>query len=124
MQTVTVEDKTSAVVVCHIPDTRWDTAVASSVTTVLCRPSWSPAAATKEALIWLAEQGDVQSAVSTEKFSKLYTPIVRFGEKLPDCLCVTLLLCCGGKSSPGAILTDLHTSATHLLLAPLSLYRR
>merc|ERR1719397_2009363 len=31
---------------------------------MMCRPSWSPAAATKEALIWLAEQGDVQSAVS------------------------------------------------------------
>ena len=51
MQTVTVEDNTSAMVVwgAHAHDTR---------------PSWSGAAATREALTWLAEQGDVQNAVS------------------------------------------------------------
>jgi len=51
MQTVTVEDKTSAVVVwgVHAQDTR---------------QNWSPALATSQALMWLAEQGDVQNAVS------------------------------------------------------------
>ena len=52
MQTVTVEDKTSAMVVpsmVHAQDTR---------------PSWCPSTATREALTWLAEQGDVQNAVS------------------------------------------------------------
>ena len=51
MQTVTVEDKTSAMVVwgVHAQDTR---------------PSWCPSKATREALTWLAEQGDVQNAVS------------------------------------------------------------
>ena len=51
MQTVTVEDKTSSMVVwgTHAQDTR---------------PLWSPLMATKEALTWLAEQGDVQNAVS------------------------------------------------------------
>ena len=51
MQTVTVEDKTSAMVVwgVHAQDTR---------------PSWCPSGATREALTWLAEQGDVQNAVS------------------------------------------------------------
>ena len=51
MQTVTVEDKTSSMVVwgTHAQDTR---------------PSWSPLSATSEALTWLAEQGDVQNAVS------------------------------------------------------------
>ena len=51
MQTVTVEDKTSAVVVwgVHAQDTR---------------PNWSPGLATSQALTWLAEQGDVQNAVS------------------------------------------------------------
>jgi len=51
MQTVTVEDKTSSMVVwgAHAQDTR---------------PSWNPAHATREALTWLAETGDVQNAVS------------------------------------------------------------
>ena len=51
MQTVTVEDKTSSMVVwgTHAQDTR---------------PLWSPLQATQEALTWLAEQGDVQNAVS------------------------------------------------------------
>ena len=51
MQTVTVEDKTSDVVVwgVHGQDTR---------------PSWSCAAVTSETLTWLAENGDVQNAVS------------------------------------------------------------
>ena len=51
MQTVTVEDKTSSMVVwgTHAQDTR---------------PLWSPLLATREALTWLAEQGDVQNAVS------------------------------------------------------------
>ena len=51
MQTVTVEDKTSAVVVwgVHAQDTR---------------QNWSPGSATGQALAWLAEQGDVQNAVS------------------------------------------------------------
>jgi len=51
MQTVTVEDKTSDVVVwgVHGQDTR---------------PSWSCGAVTAETLTWLAEQGDVQNAVS------------------------------------------------------------
>ena len=52
MQTVTVEDKTSDVVVwgVHGQDTR---------------PSWSCGAVTAETLTWLAEQGDVQNAVGT-----------------------------------------------------------
>ena len=43
MQTVTVEDKTSSMVVwgAHAQDTR---------------PSWNPTVATREALTWLAEQ--------------------------------------------------------------------
>ena len=51
MQTVTVEDKTSDVVVwgVHGQDTR---------------PSWSCAAVTSQTLTWLAENGDVQNAVS------------------------------------------------------------
>ena len=51
MQTVTVEDKTSSMVVwgTHAHDTR---------------PSWSPTLATREALTWLANHGDVQNAVS------------------------------------------------------------
>jgi len=49
METVTVEDKTSAVVV-------W--------TAVETRPVWSPANCVAETLTWLAEHGDVQSAVS------------------------------------------------------------
>lgn len=49
MQTVTVEDTTSKVVV-------W--------TAVDSRPLWSPSEITAETLLWLAEHGDVQSAVS------------------------------------------------------------
>jgi len=51
MQTVTVEDKTSDVVVwgVHAQDTR---------------QNWSPNQAVSQALTWLAEQGDVQNAVS------------------------------------------------------------
>ena len=56
MQTVTVEDKTSDVVVwgVHGQDTR---------------PSWSCGAVTAETLTWLAEQGDVQNAVCTHQLS-------------------------------------------------------
>ena len=52
MQTVTVEDKTSDVVVwgVHGQDTR---------------PSWSCGSVTADTLTWLAEQGDVQNAVGT-----------------------------------------------------------
>lgn len=51
MQTVTVEDKTSSMVVwaSHAQDTR---------------PGWSSHQATRECLTWLADQGDVQNAVS------------------------------------------------------------
>lgn len=51
MQTVTVEDKTSAVVVwgVHAQDTR---------------PSWGSGGVTGQTLAWLAERGDVQNAVS------------------------------------------------------------
>ena len=54
MQTVTVEDKTSDVVVwgVHGQDTR---------------SSWSCGAVTADTLTWLAEQGDVQNAVSNDQ---------------------------------------------------------
>ena len=60
MQTVTVEDKTSDVVVwgVHGQDTR---------------PSWSCGAVTADTLTWLAEQGDVQNAVDTHL---LFHPLI------------------------------------------------
>ena len=64
MQTVTVEDKTSDVVVwgVHGQDTR---------------PSWSCGTVTADTLTWLAEQGDVQNAVGTHL---LYGKVFLSGE--------------------------------------------
>ena len=64
MQTVTVEDKTSDVVVwgVHGQDTR---------------PSWASGGLTAATLAWLAERGDVQNAVSLSIGFKNVSP--RFG---------------------------------------------